>query len=301
MMNRSLSIIFIVDGERLQAQSLLLVSSLYRQLADTPATELVAYAPERAFGKLSPATQALFDLCGVRVCQLRDADGMWKKDYPHGNKLLAAAECRDSEATLFLDTDMVCLRPFPELDFERAGTVFAVPEGVPTWGEQNDRWRRAYAHYGMDLPTDRVTLTRGAQRSYYPYFNAGFVGFANSAVHDGKHFGQLWLETASDFDWNCSIAQKRPWLDQITMPLTIKRFGLEYEALPDVYNYSISNREDMSGTEDARILHYHRAMFLERAPQYPTLRDDLFALMPREHHAEMSRLLTLANYPLPSG
>jgi len=28
-----------------------------------------------------------------------------------------------------------------------------------------------------------------------------------------------------DVDHNCKIANKRPWLDQITLPLTIARFG----------------------------------------------------------------------------
>ena len=300
MTNTSLSIIFIVDGERLEAQSLLLVSSLFRQHRANPGVSLIAYMPAASFGQLSPATRAMYDSCGVSVRALRDPAGLWKKDYPHGNKLLALAEPRGSDASLFLDTDMVCLGRLDDLDYTRTGTVFAVPEGVPTWGQENDRWERAYAFFDLPLPEDRVQLMRRGKVSYYPYFNAGFIGVSEEPLRDGKRFGQLWLETASLFDWKCAVAKKRPWLDQITLPLTIKRFGLRYEALPEEYNYSISNRADLSGLDEMRLLHYHRARFLTPAPQYASLREDALAMIPPALHAEAERLLLQAHY-LPPG
>jgi hypothetical protein len=65
-----------------------------------------------------------------------------------------------------------------------------------------------------------------------------------------------------DVDHNCKIANKRLWLDQITLPLTIARRG-----------------------STGHVLHYHRCRFLDAAPQWPGIRDDFFALLPQSDHA----------------
>ena len=88
------------------------------------------------------------------------------------------------------------------------------------------------------------------------------------------------MDTAMDFDHNCSIAAKRPWLDQITLPLTTARFGYSVRILDEMHNYSLSNRSDYSQTPDATILHYHRHRFLCQAPQWPALRDTMIDRVP---------------------
>jgi hypothetical protein len=35
----------------------------------------------------------------------------WRAPFPHGNKMVAATDLRDTSRAVFLDTDMVCLRP----------------------------------------------------------------------------------------------------------------------------------------------------------------------------------------------
>jgi len=55
--------------------------------------------------------------------------------------------------------------------------------------------------------------------------------------------------------------------------------------LGESHNYSLSYRGDYAQTPDAHVLHYHRSRFLEAAPQWPGIRDDVFALQPQSDHA----------------
>jgi hypothetical protein len=266
--------IFIVDGLHLELLSYLLVSSLRRHHPDRQHLRIKAYLSPQSADALLEETIALYAACGVETAALPDSEGVWKKSYPHGNKILACAACEDPDV-VFLDTDIVCVAPFAHDVLLDSKTVGVVPEGVPTWGKQEDHWPRAYDHFDMNVPPERVTLRRGRRISFPPYFNAGVVAFRNDPDESGRRFGALWKDTAIDFDWNCAIAKKRPWLDQITLPLTLYRFGYGYQVLPDSLNFSISNRLSHELGPGNKLLHYHRVRFLAAAPQYQTILSDL--------------------------
>lgn len=248
------TIFFIVDGKKLEFQSLLLVSSLWHHNGDK--FKYIAYAPERYFSEISSTTRKLFEQCNVELKLLPETSGLWRREYPHGNKIVAAAQKRETKNSLFLDTDICCCSEFQYPDVSREQTVIAVPEGVKTWGADLDRWERAYRFFGLPFPEDRVRLVRWGRKEFVPYFNAGFIGFPETVEVDGKRFGELWLETAIEFDFNAKIGGKRPWLDQITLPLTMKRFGYEYLVMSDQFNFSTKNRT--FNNETPTLIHYHR-------------------------------------------
>jgi hypothetical protein len=284
MSDADLSLFFIAEGARLERQSWLLAASLAAAHQGMEGVKLIAYAGVDWLPQISAVTKSIYRVCDVELRPLPPIPD-WKKPYPHGNKIVAATDTRDTARSIFLDTDMVCLRPLTEIGGLSERTVAAAPEGRPTWGTENDRWARAYAHFDLPMPTERVTLLRGKRQSFLPYFNAGFVSIPEAPrAEDGKRFADLWLETALDFDHTCAIAQKRPWLDQITLPLTLARFGFETKVLSESYNYSLSHRGDYSQTPAAHILHYHRSRFLEQAPQWPAVRDAFFDMLPKTHH-----------------
>ncbi|AHM03139.1 hypothetical protein roselon_00712 [Roseibacterium elongatum DSM 19469] len=284
MTSQTLSILFVADGQRLEWQSWLLASSLAMAHEGHQTVRLYAYASDSYLPEVSAATRDLYAACSVDLRALPPTPG-WRGDYPHGNKLLAASDHRAGGRAIFLDTDIVCAKPLTAMADLPADTVAAAPEGLPTWGREDDRWERAYAHYGLPVPTERVRLLRGRKKEFVPYFNAGFVCFSEDPQGaEGKRFADHWLETALDFDHNCSIGGKRPWLDQITLPLTMARFGYKAEVLGETWNYSLTRRKDYSQTPDAEILHYHRAAFLEQAPQWPAILSDFWGRMPERHH-----------------
>lgn len=109
----------------------------------------------------------------------------WARPYPHGNKILAAASPREDAWSVFLDTDMVCAASLELASLQEPNRLALVPEGVPSWGKNSDRWERAYAHFGLEVPSERVRLTRRRRIEYLPYFNAGFVMFPNAPQSGG--------------------------------------------------------------------------------------------------------------------
>lgn len=281
-------IFFVAEGERLEWQSWLLAASLAQAHEGEEAVHLYAYAGQDWLAEVKPVTKSIYRKAGVELRPLPPPPE-WAKPYPHGNKIVAATDSRGAGRQVFLDTDMVCLKPLTALAQLPDSHVAAAPEGRPTWGP-DDRWQRAYDHFGLPVPAERVRLLRGKRPEHLPYFNAGLVAMSDAQGPDGKTFAEHWLETATDFDHNCSIAHKRPWLDQITLPLTMARFGYTAHVLDESWNHSLSHRGSaIAETPDAHILHYHRSRFLEAAPQWPGIRDRFFELVPKSRHAEAKR------------
>ncbi len=279
----SLGLFYVADGLRLEKQSWLLAASLKAAHDGDDRVKQFAYVSEAYRPELSDLTHAMFEVCGVELRTLAKPP-KWKGPYPHGNKIVAACDTRGTTHSIFLDTDMACTRSLAEFMELAPDTVSAAPEGRPTWGGKNARWTRAYAHFDMTVPTERVRLLRGTKMEYVPYYNAGFIAFPEAAhPKDRLRFPEHWLDTALDFDKRCKIANKRPWLDQISLPLTIKRFGYKTRVLDELHNYSLSHRGDYSKTPDAVILHYHRMRFLYQSPQWPGLRDTLLDTVPSGH------------------
>lgn len=266
-----INIFFLVDGPVLEAQATLLAATLAH--ANDDRFQLIAYAPDRHRDVIQAETCALFERCGVSIRPLPPGPRDWKKPYPHGNKILAAAAPRSGEWSLFLDTDMICVAPLDLAPHLLPRTVTVVPEGVPTWGKEDDveggRWARAYGHFGLPLPKERVQLTRRKRREFLPYFNAGMVAFPEGPLQDGRGLGALWLDTALDIDWNLRIGGKRPWLDQIALPLTLARFRIPYRIAPAELNFSISSRSQ-SESRAPVLVHYHRLRFLKGWPERET-------------------------------
>lgn len=259
------AVIFVLEGEHLEAQAALLAPTLSAHLDET--YQKIAYVPEYYIPKIDGLIRHLFDIVNVKIEPLPTQNTSWRIPYPHGNKILACAAKRNSKVTVFLDTDTVLMRPPQFSKLVDEVTVGVVPEGTPTWGRQENRWARAYDFFELPLPTERVQLVRRGRIEYLPYFNAGMVAFKDGPLLEGKNFGQLWLETALEFDHKAPIGGKRPWLDQITLPLTLNRFNIPYCVADDSYNFSISDR-DYEPDHNPRVVHYHRWEYFRGWPYY---------------------------------
>jgi hypothetical protein len=212
---------------------------------------------------------AIFAACKVELRGFDVPADQWRKPYPHGNKIIActlaeAAAGPDVQRITFLDTDMLCRSDFAR-HIPLNNLVMAVPEGVPTWGKSLHEWTRAYAYFDLPLPEDRITLVRGRKIPFVPYFNAGCVSFPCGEAANGKRFAAAWNETARLFD-HCPIAEKRPWLDQITLPLTFYRCGFAWAELHERFNYSLSDRTKKKVPRGAKLLHYHKGAYLAEFP-----------------------------------
>lgn len=251
-----LAIFFIVEGRTLELQSLLLADSL-RIHHDTD-VQCIAYVPTSYISSMDPLTVDFLRSRDVDIVPFHTPRGTWRRPYPHGNKLLAAAQHRECDYSIFLDTDTCCFDSvIPPIESGDA-RVFAVPEGVATWGGKRNStdWQTAYKYFRLPLPEDRVRLVRGKQREFFPYFNAGYVAFPERHPETNDRFGNLWLQTAVALDFGAKIPKKRPWLDQISLPIAMKRFGYSFCALDDTFNFSTKAREPDG--EAIKLAHYHR-------------------------------------------
>lgn len=284
--------IFVVDGKRLEAMSVLLTSSLVDHHPDRVAAPIIAYVTARSLPDLSPVTLQFYDLCGVEIRLLPDAEDLWARPYPHGNKILACADPRDVDRTSFLDTDTVCCGVLTGLEPEGSQVFCAVPEGRLTWGKDLEHWQAAYQYFGLDLPAERVTLSRRRTESL-PYFNAGYLNFPERIVVEGEpqSFGALWLDTAIELDHVDVVPETRPWLDQITLPLTLYRHGVPFRALSDIYNFSISDRQRMKRADKSHLIHYHRGRYLQTLPALAGILDRLVERIPTEGQVGVIELL----------
>lgn len=253
----SVSFILVADGPRFEDSATILVGSM--RLAHPEVACINVYCPEQKLLQLSGFFREAMAVLGASIVPIIDQPSPWASPYPHGNKLLAASQARDCDVSVFFDTDTVLLSPISD-SVSKGGTpeptVFAVPEGVPTWGRHIEDWVPVYRHFGLPVPDERVRMCRGRRVETLPYFNAGFVGFAEAATQMGLRFGELWLETAIEIDQALDIPNKRPWLDQIALPIAVARSGLKMRVHDETYNYSLYRRREPAG-EDVRLAHYH--------------------------------------------
>jgi hypothetical protein len=285
-MTSRLTFLYVVDGPRLQAQGLLLAASLRRT---HPKAEQIAYLPAAGAADVPVAVRAGLTALGAD-CRVLPVQQVWKRPYSHGNKILALAQARESDWSVFLDTDMISAQPLAVNDLPGPMQVSVVPEGILGWGKEFSRWEVAYSHFGLAVPEERVRMLRGARRLSPPYFNAGFVAIREGDRVEGKGFGELWLETAREFDWKVPVGGKRPWLDQASLPIAMARHGFAHKIVDERNNTSISNGRPLEGLDPA-IIHYHRSSFLRRWPGAEEMIDQAVQDMPPGHRDAIASLL----------
>jgi hypothetical protein len=240
-----LTVFFMVEPGPLELQAHLLVSSLTVNCLDP--LQMVAFCRHDRIDALHALTREYLRQNGVELRALVNdfADG-----YPAGNKLIAAGQVEADGWSVFMDTDMLLVRPSSFLD-EAAGRRVGVSiDTVNGWTKDDRQWQKLQERLNITSLGRKVRLAGGALS--YPLFNAGLVMFP-PASEDGKTFGDLWLETALDVDRDDEITNKRPWLDTIALAGALAR-----DDAPGVRPLSMDwNCTTRFAGDTTRILHYH--------------------------------------------
>lgn len=234
-MTARLTVYFIVEPPDYEVMACYLAASLREQFGQTVA--LVGYCPAPKLPTVNPEVRVVLEKLG---CDLRSfaVEGRFDPPYPHGNKLLATLEPRDTEFSCFMDSDVLCIRPNMVDNLIRADYVSIAKATSLNWAPQTI-WDEIYRTCDMEKPAERFRLSRqkrGDKR--VPYFNSGLFSFPEQHRNaDGKTFAQVWMEIAQKIDANPDIPNKRPYLDQMSMPLAIKAAGLNWNILPEEQHY----------------------------------------------------------------
>ncbi len=255
--NRAL---FVVDGPKLETQSLLLAATL--RVNGPKGTRLFAMVPKGKADDILPLTRQMFEACEVELLQFDQPEGQWSKPYPHGNKLLATLEKRDTEFSAFFDSDVLCLRPNKVENIVLDGHVSLTPAASMVWGT-GKTWNLIYETCNMEMPEERIKLMRqkGA-RGRIPYFSSGLFSYPEQHRNaDGKSFPEVWMDIAQTIDRNPDIPGRRPYLDQISLPLAIQKAGLKWNLLPEEQHFILGGSlrgEPLPEGREIFTVHYRK-------------------------------------------
>lgn len=230
-----LTFFFIVEPPRYQLMACFLAASIRENFGDT--VRMVGYCPKARWSELSAEVLVVLERlrCEVRVF---DTEGRFDPPYPHGNKMLATLERRDTEYSCFLDSDILFLRPNTVENLICPNHVSLTPAASMGWAGQ-DIWPKLYGICGIEMPQDRIRLMnqRGG-KDRMPYFSSGLYVFPeHHRTGDGKSFAEVWMEVAGQLEANPEVPAKRPYLDQMSLPLAIRKAGLNWNILPREQHY----------------------------------------------------------------
>ena len=129
-------------------------------------------------------------------------------------------------------------------------------------------WDEIYKTCDMPLPEERIRLMRQKQgKKRLPYFNSGLFTFPEQCrTAEGKSFPEVWMDLAQTIDANPEIPKKRPYLDQISLPLAIPKAGLQWNLLPQEQHYILGGRmrgQPLPENLDIYTVHYRQWAILK--------------------------------------
>lgn len=110
-------------------------------------------------------------------------------------------------------------------------------------------------------------LMRDHRGPVVPYYSSGLVVFPEGHKNaDGKSFPQVWMDAAQTIDAIDDLRGKRPYLDQMSLPIAIRLSGLTWHELPEDQHYIMGGadrRNAVPKDEPIFTVHYRQERFLE--------------------------------------
>jgi hypothetical protein len=253
MKTNKTSISFVAHKGLLEIQAVLLAASLRYYNGDKYC--LYACVPEEQGGIESGVTEETkfyLKKLNVNLVEVKNHIG---SDYMIGNKL-ECLDCNNHPYRVFLDTDMLCCSSikFPEIK-SRSIALKPADRNTCTWDE--DMWSLAYSKYSEStLEQEDYVVSTAFREKMRPYFNAGMI-----AINQFEGLSSTWIEIAKKLDVDNDFTHKRPWLDQLALPLAIKKEELKVTCLTEYYNLPANIKPVL---KDEGIVHYHKPDIVAR-------------------------------------
>ena len=253
---------YIVEPPEYQMLGVRLAASLRE--AYGPDIRLIGYCPAHRMEDLHPAVFKAHELLGAEVRPMT-TDGMWDTPYPHGNKIIACLQERETGASAFVDSDVLFLHPIPLDELVPGGSVSASMAASMGWNGSEDTWRMIYAELGMELPRERYEMMRQKKHgAVVPYFSSGFVAFPEAPGPQGR-FAQVWYDSARTLDRLDALERRRPYLDQMSLAPAIRAAGMTWNVLEQERHFILGGRLRGKPIPDDRkiyCVHYRRQKVL---------------------------------------
>lgn len=266
---------YIVEPPEYQMLGVRLAASLRE--AYGPDVRLIGYCPAHRMEELHPAVFKAHALLGAEIRPMV-TEGMWDTPYPHGNKIVACLQDRDTRASAFVDSDVLFLHPIPLDELVREGAVSASMAASMGWNGDEETWRAIYAELGLHLPEERMEMMRQKKHgAVLPYFSSGFVAFPEAPGPNGR-FPQVWYDTARTLDRMTVLERRRPYLDQMSLAPAVRAAGMAWNVLPQERHFILGGRlRGKPIPEDRTIycVHYRRQKVLAEVGLKETSNDHL--------------------------
>ncbi len=265
-----LTIFYIVEPPLYEIMACNLLASIRTHFPDS--VKAVGYCPEHRYHEIHPAVHRAHELMGAEVRPFATKD-RFDPAYPHGNKILAALEKRDSAYSMFVDSDVLFIRDNTPDNIIQPGHVSCSMAASMLWAEQSV-WDDIYGALDMPIPPERYELMRRSKGAVVPYFSSGLVAFPEHDMGQGR-FPDVWYDTAQIVDRVETLERRRPYLDQMTLPAAIRRAGLDWNILPEEQHYILGGKlrgKPLPEDRDIYTIHYRNSKNLKECGKLPTAR-----------------------------
>ncbi len=253
-----LTFVYIVEPPEYQFMACKLLASIRCQFG--PDVAAIGYCPAHRMDELDPSVLKAHEIMDGEIRPMTTID-RWDTPYPHGNKILAAVEPRDSEYSAFVDSDVLFLKPNSPDNLCRPDHVSCSAAASLRW-TGDEIWDLIWPAFGLEVPAERLPLMRERKGDRVPYFSAGLVVFPETGP---KRFPDVWYETARTLDGIEEIPNRRPYIDQFSLPVAIRRAGLDWNILPEEQHYILGGRmrgKPLPDDKDIYTVHYRHAGIL---------------------------------------
>ena len=252
----TLTIFYIVEPPEYEILACYLLASIRSQFPKD--VKVIGYCPEHRLHELHPAVIEAHERMNAEI-RTFSTEGRFSSAYPHGNKILASFEKRETEYSMFVDSDVLFLRPNTAEALTAPNQVSCSPAASMVWAGQ-EIWTTIYDALGMKIPGERINLMRRG-KNVIPYFSSGLVTFPENDTTGAGRFPEVWLKTAREIDEIEGLDRKRPYLDQMSLPLAIQKSNLDWNMLPEAQHFILGGNirgNPLPTDREIYTIHYRR-------------------------------------------
>lgn len=265
-----LTIFYILEPPEYEILGCFLLASIREHFAAN--VKAIGYCPAHRIDEIHPAVFRAHEIMNAEI-RTFPVEERFSPPYPHGNKILACLEPRDTAFSMFVDSDVLFIRDNKPENVVSPGRVSCSMAASMLWANQTI-WGDIYGALNMEIPPERYRLMRRSPGKVIPYFSSGLVCFPENDHGKGR-FADVWYDTATLVDQVETLEKRRPYLDQMSLPAAIRRSGLDWNILPEEQHYILGGKlkgEPLPADRDIHTIHYRNINNLRHVGQLNTAR-----------------------------
>lgn len=259
--------VFVCQQGALEAKAVLLAASLRRYLSVEHDLVAALPTPRQQYGTPSKAALTSFEQLSVRTTPIINRIS---PDYPIGNKIDCLAIETDCPHLIFVDSDVMLLRPI-DLSPLSGTRLAAVPASRTQIGK--DHWEQFYLEFNLPIPpTSMHTLI--SKELTLPYFNSGFLVVESKIA---ASLANAWADCALKLRRRSDLPERirNRFLDQVSLPIAAARLGIDILPLGPEWNFPSWSMK-IGDTALPAFFHYQK---LPKLLEETVTKDILFSLV----------------------